>query len=121
MLLQPDAGMVGEKPGWLAKSQWPSCGYLRARRSVRTARSISAAPATPLRRPSGSRCPEWSSSTSFATPGWTAATGPEQAALGLTVSPFAWPRLLVVHLLLTLPLSLLATSGLLLVRRRRPV
>src|SRR5438034_3347372 len=24
MLLQPDAGMVGEKPGWLAKSQWPS-------------------------------------------------------------------------------------------------
>src|SRR5439155_14968044 len=57
MLLQPDAGMVGEKPGWLAKSQWPSCGYLRARRSVRTARSISAAPATPLRRPSGSRYP----------------------------------------------------------------
>jgi hypothetical protein len=39
-----------------------------------------------------------------------AAAGPEHRSLGLAVAPFGWPRLLVVHLLATLPLSLLAAK-----------
>ncbi|HYT87270.1 MAG TPA: hypothetical protein VEL76_00990 [Gemmataceae bacterium] len=40
----------------------------------------------------------------------TAATGEEHRALGLMAAPFAWTRLLVVHLLATLPLCLLAAA-----------
>lgn len=38
----------------------------------------------------------------------TAAAEPEHEAFGLAVAPFGWPRLVVAHLLATLPLSVLA-------------
>ncbi|MCI0465112.1 MAG: tetratricopeptide repeat protein [Gemmataceae bacterium] len=40
-----------------------------------------------------------------------AAADPERQVLGLIAAPFAWTRLLVVHLLATLPLSLLVALG----------
>src|SRR5438067_13619254 len=40
------------------------------------------------------------------------ATEPRQHALGLVAPPFAWPRVLVVHLLATLPLALLTAAAL---------
>jgi tetratricopeptide (TPR) repeat protein len=49
----------------------------------------------------------------LAVPLWalTAAAGMEREALGLVAAPFGWTRLLVVHLLATLPLSLVVAVG----------
>jgi tetratricopeptide (TPR) repeat protein len=40
------------------------------------------------------------------------AAGPDRAADGLAVSPFGWPRVIVIHLIATLPLSLVLAGRL---------